>query len=142
MLGNQILIGTFMILVSVVFHITALVYLVKTLERINTSTQATDENFRIIFFLSAATLFVVAVHVIEAWGWAAMYYMLGEFTEFNQSLYFSVVTVTTLGYGDITLSDRWQLLASFEAMGGLILFGVTVAFLFEILRPLFAKTST
>ena len=139
MIENQILIGTLMILISVLFHVTALVYLVNILIRFTTSTRATDERIRSICFLSLAVLFIVVVHTIEAWGWAAIYYALGEFREFNQSLYFSVVTATTLGYGDITLSDRWQLLASFEAMGGLILFGVTIAFLFEILRPFFDK---
>ena len=78
---------------------------------------------------------------MESWGWATIYYILGEFSDMQQSLYFSVVTATTLGYGDLTLSDRWQLLSSFEAMGGLILFGVSVAFLFEILRPFLDKPS-
>ena len=52
-------------------------------------------------------------------------------------MYFSVVTTTTLGYGDFTLSDRWRVLASFQAIGGLILFGASTAFLFEIIRRLF-----
>ena len=136
---ENLLIGTLMIVVSVLFHVTALVYLVNMLIQLTTSIRATDEKIRSICFLSVAVLFIVVVHTIEAWGWAVIYYALGEFTDFKQSLYFSVVTATTLGYGDITLSDRWQLLASFEAMGGLILFGVTIAFLFEILRPFFDK---
>ena len=141
MLETQILVGTLMIITSVLFHVTALIYLVNTLIRLTKSKEATLAGFRSIVFVSVAVLFIVAIHTIEAWGWAAIYYALGEFTEFNQSLYFSVVTATTLGYGDITLSERWQLLSSFEAMGGLILFGVTIAFLFEILRPFFDRKS-
>ena len=128
-----------MIIVSVVFHVTALVYLANKLNQLTTSTRATDAIIKSIFYLCVAVLFIVVVHTIEAYGWAAIYYIVGEFTEFQQSLYFSVVTATTLGYGDITVSERWQLLATFEAMGGLILFGVSTAFLFEILRPLFEK---
>lgn len=86
-------------------------------------------------------LTIVGIHTVEAWGWAAIYYALGEFTEFERSLYFSVVTATTLGYGDITLSDRWQLLSTFEAMGGLLLFGASTAFLLGVMRHLFEETS-
>ena len=52
----------------------------------------------------------------------------------KDALYFSVVTSTTLGYGDMLLSERWRLLSTFEAMGGLILFGVSTAYLLALLR--------
>ena len=52
----------------------------------------------------------------------------------KDALYFSVVTSTTLGYGDMLLSERWQLLSTFEAMGGLILFAVSTAYLLALLR--------
>ena len=137
MLEDQMLIGMLMIVVNVVFHVAALVYLANVLDRLTTSTRVTNARLRSISYLSISVLFIVVVHIIEAWGWAAIYYIVGEFTEFQSSLYFSIVTATTLGYGDITLSDRWQLLATFEAMNGLILFGVTTAFLLEILRSFF-----
>ena len=44
------------------------------------------------------------------------------------------VTATTLGYGDITLSEEWRLLGAFEAMGGLILFATSTAFLMRAVR--------
>ncbi len=55
----------------------------------------------------------------------------------ERSLYFSTVTFTTLGYGDITLQERWQLLSSLEAVNGIILFGVSTAFVFGVIRKLF-----
>jgi voltage-gated potassium channel Kch len=84
-----------------------------------------------------AVLAIVAIHTIEACCWAALYYRLGEFVDFERALYFSVVTATTLGFGDVTLSARWQLLSTFEVMGGLLLFGTSTAFLLEALRHLF-----
>jgi Ion channel len=48
-----------------------------------------------------------------------------------------VVTYTTLGYGDIVLKPRWQLLSSLEAVNGIILFGVSTAFVFAVMRRLF-----
>ena len=139
MFENQMLIGTAMIIVTVIFHVTALVYLANILKRMTGSILIAHARRRAIVFLSVSVLFIVTVHTIEAWGWAAIYLALGEFVDLERALYFSVVTSTTLGYGDITLSDRWQLLSTFEAMGGLILFGVTTAFLLEMLRPLFEE---
>ena len=46
---------------------------------------------------------------------------------FERALYFSMVTFTTLGYGDIVLHERWRLLASSEAANGVIMFSWTTA---------------
>lgn len=139
MIDIKILIGTLMIIITVVFHVTALVYLAGILTRLMPATQIAVNRFRSIMMLSMMVFYIVVVHTVEAFSWAVLYYALGEFAEMGQALYFSVVTATTLGYGDLTMSDRWQMLAAFEAMGGLILFGVTIAFLFEMLRPFFVE---
>lgn len=58
-------------------------------------------------------------------------------------MYFSMVTFTTLGYGDITLGGDWRLLASFEAANGIIMFGWTtaliVAYLQRMISTLYGK---
>ena len=91
------------------------------------------------YLLGVAVFGIIGIHTVSAWGWAGVYVTLGEFTDLGEALYFSVVTSTTLGYGDLTLTGRWQLLASFEAMGGLILFGLSTAFLLGVTRNLFEK---
>ena len=62
---------------------------------------------------------------------------LGEFESLERALYFSTVTFTTLGYGDLVLNVRWQLLSGFEAVNGIILFGVSTAFVFAVMRRMF-----
>ena len=47
------------------------------------------------------------------------------------------MTLTTLGYGDITLPPRWQLLSAFEAVNGIILIGVSTAFVFAVIQRLY-----
>ncbi len=66
---------------------------------------------------------------------------LGEFTDIGDALYFSVVTSTTLGYGDITPSNEWRFLSSIEAIGGLILFGASTAFMLGVMKLLFDDKS-
>ena len=52
------------------------------------------------------------------WCWAALCLWLGEFETMECALCFSTVTYATLGYGDITLQERWQLLSSLVAANG------------------------
>ena len=69
--------------------------------------------------------------------WAVAYQWIlppGELANFETALYFSFVTFTTLGYGDITLSEGWRLLSGIEALNGLLLVGWTTALLFAIVQ--------
>lgn len=61
--------------------------------------------------------------------WALTYVILGEFESFARALYFSGVTFSTLGYGDVVLSQPRQLLSALEAANGILMFGVSTAVL-------------
>ena len=138
-MNGQLVLGTAMIVVTIIFHVAGLVYLASLLKRIGPSLESMDGKVSTVSLLTVSVLVIVGIHTTEAWGWATLFLYLGEFAELNRALYFSVVTSTTLGYGDIELSERWQLLGTFEAMGGLILFGASTAFLLALMRGLFEE---
>jgi hypothetical protein len=138
---GQLLIGSLMISASVVFHVTVLVYLSHLLKRSASRMTHLPGLTRAVAMMAFSVFIIIGVHTGEAWAWAGLYLYLQEFSSLDQALYFSVVTSTTLGYGDLTLSPKSQLLGTFEAMGGLILFGVSTAFLMEIMRRLFNDTT-
>ncbi len=83
-------------------------------------------------------LVLLALHLIEIalWAWAYLVLLPGDkFSSFEEAAYFSVVTFTTLGYGDITLSEhRWRLLSGLEALDGILLVGWTTALLFAVVQ--------
>jgi len=141
MLSGQLLLGTLMIAGTVVFHVAVLVYLAGFLRRLALRVEHLHTVVGTTCLITTAVFIIILIHTIEAWSWAALFLYLGEFDELKQALYFSVVTSTTLGYGDITLSNEWQILGTFEAMGGLILFGTSTAFLLGLMRCLFEETS-
>jgi hypothetical protein len=138
---GQLLVGSLMISASVVFHVTVLVYLSHFLRRADANMTNFSSLTKSIALMTFSVFIIIGVHTAEAWSWAVLYLNLQEFSSLDQALYFSVVTSTTLGYGDLTLSPKSQLLGTFEAMGGLILFGVSTAFLLEIMRRLFNDTT-
>jgi voltage-gated potassium channel Kch len=67
------------------------------------------------------------VGLLESGLWAGFYLMVDALPTLEDAIYFSLVTFTTLGYGDITLDERWRVLAAFEAANGIIMFGWTTA---------------
>lgn len=136
MFGNQMLYGTFIVVLMAVFHVVCLLTLSRLISRV-ASAPASLSSLRAITLLSIAVIGITAIHTVEALGWAAIFVWVGEFSDIGQSLYFSFATSTTLGYGDVTLSPQWQLLGTFEALGGLILFGTSTAFLLELMQRVF-----
>jgi len=86
--------------------------------------------------LSTACVLIL-LHVLEAILWAFMFMVLparGGLISFHEALYFSMITFTTLGYGDITLNADWRLLAGVEGMVGIVVFGLTTALLFAVIQ--------
>ena len=55
--------------------------------------------------------------------WAWVYHHVGAIHGLEESLYFSGITFTTVGYGDITLIKCWRLLSVGEAVNGVLMAG-------------------
>lgn len=66
--------------------------------------------------------------------WALPYHRLDAFSTFEEALYFSGVTFTTLGYGDFVLKPPIRLLAPLEAANGLTIFAIVTVVLIGSLR--------
>jgi len=92
-----------------------------------------------VLVVSSLVVAMFLVSVFEASLWAAVYVGLGAIEQFAEALYFSVVTFTTLGYGDVTVGHAWRLLASLEAADGTITFGWTTALIVSIARHMSAQ---
>ncbi len=91
----------------------------------------------LILGLTAA--FLAVKHYLDIVLWAVAYwYFAGEaeFANFESTVYFSSVTYTTLGYGDIVLTNKWRMVCGVEAMNGILLFGWSTALLFLLVQHL------
>ena len=88
--------------------------------------------------LSVFVMWLFLATVIEVWAWAMLYLFLGAIESIETAVYFSTVTFTTLGFGDITLDEQWRLLSSFEAANGLLMFGWSTALIFVAVQWVYA----
>ena len=77
-------------------------------------------------------LLLVVLHAIECGIWAAAYWWLGAFDSFKDALLYSVDSMSTRGAAGLTLHRHWQLMGALEAVNGMLLFGVSTAFLFTV----------
>jgi voltage-gated potassium channel Kch len=84
-------------------------------------------------------LFLVIPIVLDVTIWAIFYYVQEALPSFEESLYFSTVTFTTVGYGDIVLGSEWRQLATFEAMNGWIIFGWATALIMTVVQRLYFR---
>src|SRR5262245_13520728 len=77
------------------------------------------------------TIFVVTIlHALEATIWAAAYRLLEALPDARRALLYSLSSMTTYGHANLYLTEHWQLMGAIEALNGIILFGLTTAFLF------------
>jgi hypothetical protein len=78
-----------------------------------------------------ATLILIVIsltgHLAQVAAWAAVFMAAGEFKTFAVAFYHSAVNYTTLGYGDIVMSEHWRLLGPQEAVSGTLAFGWSTA---------------
>ena len=86
------------------------------------------------FYIAKMVLLLFAAAILESTFWAVTYIATGAIENFESALYFSIVTFTTLGYGDIILSESWRLLAAFEAATGIIIFGWSTAIVMAMVQ--------
>jgi Ion channel len=92
-----------------------------------------------VAIMMTVSLVTAAAHLIQITVWAVVFLICGEVANFHQAFYCSAQNYTALGYGDIHLSERWQLLGPLEAVNGLLLFGLSTAIMFSVLSNLIAK---
>lgn len=114
---------------TVAIHATGIGVLLRHLirsDRLPTSVPlVTRLLLRIIWWL-------VLLHLAEISVWALFYLWRGCLTDAESAFYFSGITYTTLGYGDVVLARPWRLLAPVEGLIGVLMCGLSTGYFFVV----------
>ena len=137
----NILIAAFLIVVTVVIHAGAMMLALRGLRnQVGGWRQRLRQRY--FYRVGGIILLMFLASLIEVLVWAGAYLALDAIQGLERAFYFSMVTFTTLGYGDVLLEERWRLLASFEAANGIIMFGWTTAIVMAVVHHVyFSKES-
>lgn len=132
----QFAIGSALILTTTIIHGLMMLVGTSTLRRHYLRENAPASSINDTLVVAAFVLWLFVATIAEVWLWAGVYRYLGVFAALEEALYFSTVTFSTLGYGDVVLDKSWRLLGSFEAANGLFLFGWSTALVFTVVQRL------
>ncbi|WP_294533271.1 hypothetical protein [uncultured Rhodoblastus sp.] len=128
--------GLPLLILTVVFHVSIFVLMGRTMVRKARVSKARDletrpqRRRRFILGIALIALGAAALHSFEASVWAMLYLWLDALPDAETAMLYSLGAITSYGHAGVYLPDRWRLLGAIEAMNGLILFGLTTAFLF------------
>lgn len=87
--------------------------------------------------LILAFIVLILLHITETAIWALFFLWRGLFPDFETSLYFSLGSYTTIGYGDVVLRQHWRMLGGIEGLSGVLLCGLSAAFVFALVNSAF-----
>lgn len=127
----QIILGSTIIFVTLVIQVLFISSATQALTQRSAWLVKPPHILRHIISLVAVVLWLILGISLSAWAWAWVFMLVEALPDWDTALYFSIVTFTTLGYGDVTLAEHWRILGSFSAVNGLIIFGLNTAFLVE-----------
>lgn len=96
-------------------------------------------GLRLMAGVMAVTVWALLTITAGVWLWATTFLRLGAFTTLEESLYFSLVSFTTLGYGDVLLPKELRILGALAGVNGMLSIGVLTAMIIDTIRVLRQK---
>jgi hypothetical protein len=85
---------------------------------------------------------MISCHLVEIAIWACFYQWKGAMPDLSSALYFSAVTYTTTGYGDLVLPQDWRLVGGVEALTGILMCGWSTGFFFAMVSRMNREVPT
>jgi hypothetical protein len=94
------------------------------------------------FWLATGTLicvvsWTVLMHLLQIVVWAFFYAWKHGMPDLQSAFYFSAVTYTTTGYGDLVLPKAWRLVGGVEALTGILMCGLSTGLFFAVFAKIF-----
>lgn len=135
----NLVIGTLVMVLNLGIQVLAIAFLIRFFSsRIGNGTHAPS------FINDAKVLSVVMAvlmvgHAFMFATWAQLFVWLGEFGDFATAFYHSTVNFTSLGYGDIVMSDARRLLGALEAANGVLMFGLSAGAILSVMNGMFSR---
>ncbi len=133
-MGLQIGLGSAILLLTILMAATSAFILEWTLFRARVWLLREPHYPKLVLILCGVLVWILGIITASVWVWAALFYAIGALPTLEESVYFSLVSFTTLGYGDVILPKEWRILSGMVATNGFLNFGLLISLMVEALR--------
>jgi hypothetical protein len=124
-----------LIVLTVVLHVFGLLLINQKVENVeNRVVERFSYPVVFVVIIGGTALFATLLHGIEGIIWAGAYRLVGALPDNRSGVLYSLSAMTSYGHANVELEQHWQLMGALEALNGMLLFGLTTAFLFGILQ--------
>ena len=80
---------------------------------------------------------VILLHLLQIVSWGLFYAWHHGMPDLQSAFYFSAVTYTTTGYGDLVLPKEWRIVGGVEALTGILMCGLSTGLFFAVFLKVF-----
>lgn len=133
-LFHQIAIGSGIVIVSVLLSGAIFLAMEMLMSRAHLWLIRRPHRPKLVVVMVVSVIAALGMITISVWVWALAYFWLDIFVTLEASLYFSLVSFTTLGFGDIILPPDWRILGGMTAANGFLNIGMMSAIVLETIR--------
>jgi Ion channel len=91
--------------------------------------------------LVRVTWWLILIHLVEISAWGLFYFWKGCLPDAESAFYFSGVTYTTIGYGDLVLQEPWRMLGPIEGLTGILMCGLSAGIFFAVVSRIYLSRS-
>ncbi len=124
-----------LIAMNVVIHVSGLGLITEHFDRILDRRKSHRGIAGVFALIMTVTVTLVTIlHGVEAAAWALAYRLLGALPNTRAAMLYSLSAMTSYGNSDSSLPNEWRLMGSLEALNGMLLFGLSTAFLFAMIQ--------
>jgi hypothetical protein len=134
---KQLLLALGLTGVTVIVHAAGIVYAVLPLSGVWESKPNARKRLMPVISLTRLVSGLLLLHLVEMAIWAVAFTALAILPDFETSLYFSLKSYTTVGYGDVLPSSSWRLVGPIEAAVGVLMLGLSTAFLIAAVQRIY-----
>lgn len=136
---SNLIIGLLTMAVCVAIQCLIMAKMLRTLYNLEKKGWLQTSMFGMSSVLIVITLIILTGNLLQIALWAGVFLLTDEFQLFSNAFYHSVVNFSTLGYGDIVMSESSRLLGALEALNGVLMIGLSTGALFAVLNSLMKK---
>lgn len=132
----ELISGSILLAITVAIHAVGMMVLLRWVVRVHP--QIGSQFWAMTWLLIRLAWSLLAFHLVEIAIWALFFWWQRCLPDLESAFYFSGVTYTTVGYGDLVLPPEWRMLGPIEGLTGILMCGLSTGFFFAVVSRLYA----